>query len=45
MHVKEKFPCGYEVEFRTSILDLFATEAKVETGECPIHGKNCKKGL
>lgn len=41
--IKAKFPCGYEVEITTNIIqDLYNNELNLK--ECPIHGKDCKNG-
>jgi len=39
-YLKQKFPCGYEIEIRMGILDNFRFE---DGGGCPIHGKDCPK--
>jgi hypothetical protein len=36
-YVKEKFPCGYEVESKSLFLTFENDEG------CPLHGKACKK--
>jgi hypothetical protein len=48
MRIEEhiKFPCGYEFD-RIIILGLFEQYNYHHDGklhECPLHGKNCKKG-
>lgn len=39
--VKEKFPCGYEIN--VTIRALIGTPFYKQDGECPLHGKRCVK--
>ncbi len=41
MRMEVKFPCGYEIKFRTSFLDMFTLDGSVKPEICSIHGKKC----
>lgn len=42
LYIKEKYPCGYEIEIRLR-KGLFGDFNFTNKDGCPLHGKNCKQ--
>lgn len=44
LKIKQKFPCGYEIELEAKSLGTIDT-SEIKLGICPIHGEKCGREI